>query len=299
MPHHPSCRRRGFTLIELLVVIAIIAILIGLLLPAVQKVREAAARSQCANNLKQMGIAVHAYHDVYKRLPNPEKTRVNMDCWMYKLLPYIDQGNLQKQTTNIYGTVIPLFLCPSETRNINADYNFGGTQYAMTSYLGVMGKTNATSPDTGLLGLRAVGLSTKETKVRLSDVKDGTSNTVMIAERPPSPELYWGWWAYEEWDSSLWAVVSSLLYTVDRPQGGTQGPGPPGTGATCPGPAYFSPGRGGFYCDANHFWSFHPGGGLWLLADGSVRFFDYSAGTTVIPAMATRNGGEVIDSSGF
>jgi prepilin-type N-terminal cleavage/methylation domain-containing protein/prepilin-type processing-associated H-X9-DG protein len=299
MPREHSSYRRGFTLIELLVVIAIIAILIGLLLPAVQKVREAAARTQCTNNMKQIGLALHGYHDAYKRLPG--KKGINQDSWMYKILPHIEQGNVQNQKQNVYGTVVGVYLCPSEQRNLTTiDYPFGGTPYAMTSYLGVIGKMMSDNPDTGVLGLRpkTVGLkSFPDPGVRLSDIKDGASNTVMVGERPPSPEYYWGWWGYEEWDNALW-VVSSLPYTVDRPQGSFPG-APPGTGQRCPSPSYFSPGNVNNYCDNDHFWSFHAGGGNWCLADGSVRFMGYAAGTTVIPPMATRAGGEVVDFSSY
>ena len=183
-------RKPGFTLIELLVVIAIIAILIGLLLPAVQKVREAAARMSCSNNLKQLGIALHSYHDAKGGLP-PGKDSNGFSGMAY-LLPYIEQQNIYTQinftvsSTNAANaaaraSVIKILLCPSDPVNSfptgSAGTNYRFNQGYNILYSGIPGgTTNANMPP-------ADGPFWDNSTVRLTDITDGTSHTAAMSEK--------------------------------------------------------------------------------------------------------------------
>jgi prepilin-type N-terminal cleavage/methylation domain-containing protein/prepilin-type processing-associated H-X9-DG protein len=288
--------RHGFTLIELLVVIAIIAILIALLVPAVQKVREAAARLQCQNNLKQIGLALHGYHDTNKHFPAPRGTHTapqylftEFRGWMCDILPNIEENGLATQMYTspwyvgffaTYHSPVKTYLCPSDPRNLFSVLAGNG---ALTSYLGVTGSDNDVNvqfngPTNGIFNISSPG-------IRLTDVTDGTSNTLMLGERPPSADLNLGWWGASDYDNLL---STRQLY------GDVFG------AAGCVSPGLFGPGDTGGPCNGsdNHFWSFHTGGANWVFGDGSVRFLPYSASPLTIP-LASRNGGEVVDISPY
>jgi prepilin-type N-terminal cleavage/methylation domain-containing protein len=258
-------KRLGFTLIELLVVIAIIAILIALLVPAVQKVREAAARTQSTNNLKQLGLATHGFHDTFKKFPlayagGPaypgssyfsKQPDGKIGSWINSILPYIEQTAVQNAGAT--GSQIPILICPADA-NAQKAYS---ANYGVTSYLAVI-SNGYYEERNGIINHRAA--------TTMVSISDGTSNTVMIGPRPPPPDQYWGWWAYGEQDS-CWYNDTMFPY---RPGSFTNA------------------------ADVNHYWSPFAGGGMWAFGDGSVRFIPYSA-ATLLPAMTSKNGGEVVN----
>src|SRR5262245_34316685 len=205
-------RRRGFTLIELLVVIAIIAILIGLLLPAVQKVREAAARMKCSNNLKQLALAAHNYHGVMEKFPPgvnqlsfPSAPRFRGVTLFVYLAPFMEQDNLSRDwnltdplvntqvpapgPTAKTATKVPILLCPSDVISGPNPVDAGSNRwYALTSYGGNGGSRSydpAAATNDGIFFVIGPGSQTAPTgqPVRVGDVTDGLSNTALFGER--------------------------------------------------------------------------------------------------------------------
>jgi len=315
MPPNLLRARSGFTLIELLVVIAIIAILIGLLVPAVQKVREAAARTQCSNNLKQIGLALHAYHDVNKRLPPGGISLIKTPAaptseaglaWQVLILPYIEQGNLAAKfdpTLGYRSTInwplgmiqVPIYFCPSATYNQSgstaeqggASTNGGGTvtlpaEPFTVHYIGNAGpKYSATDPNVDLPGstnggLAKTGVLFRDSKVRLTDITDGTSNTFLVGELSFNANQV-GFRIYirgcnSDGGHSACAGQRNVTYPLNsNPYNNANG---------------FNDGS---------FGSQHTGGANFLLSDGSVRFLSNSITFSVYQATATRSGGEVVN----
>jgi prepilin-type N-terminal cleavage/methylation domain-containing protein/prepilin-type processing-associated H-X9-DG protein len=290
--------RPGVTLVELLVVIAIVAVLIALLVPAVQKIRAAAARAQCSNNLKEIGLATHQFHNADKTFPPGMRFQKGSDpylymSWLTQLLPYLDQGPLWLTTERAYelssspfnnpphvglATVMPVFVCPTDSRAAEAHIApRNGFLVAFTSYLGVSGKDLKTND----------GILFRDSSIRMGDVTDGTSNTLLAGERPPSADFQFGWWYAGAGQRSTGSC--EMLMGVYE-----QNVLPVTVGSCAPGSYPYGPGVLTNQCDMFHYWSLHPGGAHFLFADGTVRFLNYSA-APLMPALASRAGGEAVD----
>jgi len=285
-------RVAGFTLVELLVVIGIISLLIGLLIPAVQSVREAARRTSCSNKVKQIGLALHDYESARKHFPSGI-VRIGADrfasaTWLTMILPYMEQEGVWDQALSDYRvmrspflghaglqTVLPSYLCPSDPESDGLHWTHDDLLVSVTDYLAVNG-TDYTKKD---------GIFYLDSQTKFSDILDGTSNTIAAGERPPSPDFWFGWWyAGNGMEGSgspdmvlgVREINNHFLYLEDCPAG----------------PYHFRPGKNQ-QCDALHFWSYHPGGANFLFADGSVRLMSYDS-DDILPALATRAGGEPV-----
>jgi prepilin-type N-terminal cleavage/methylation domain-containing protein/prepilin-type processing-associated H-X9-DG protein len=320
-----ATRRHAFTLIELLVVIAIIAILIGLLVPAVQKVRDAAARSQCQNNLKQIGVAMHNYHDTYKKLPPQTARNLNSCCygtWQMAILPFVEQkplwdiyqnfGNTtgsglnyeQKANLLVTSQRLPLFTCPADTPSAPKSGSFNGTTYNITqhNYLINVGNIDYAQGGDGKLPDQPAGLVfggapfSRSAQFRLTDITDGTSSTLMAAEVNQGQGADFRgltWWAegsgfttYRTPNNPLWDYISN-------------GNGAPGCvptsqnsmNADCQ--AHKTPNWNVFTARSRH-----TGGVNVVFCDGSTHFITNAISWATWQALGTSRGGEVVGDYG-
>jgi prepilin-type processing-associated H-X9-DG protein len=292
-----------------LVVIAIIAILIGLLLPAVQKVREAAARMKCSNSMKQIGLALHNFHDVRSVFPmgqpqgyyyanwysDPLVTNNDRSCWVAFILAYIEQGPVASQydtwsktwpgytSSSPFATVvIPTLVCPSDPNSPKVSTLGQGFH---TNYVTCQGNSYAT-PSTDPNGVNLNGMFYGRSKVRLTDVTDGTSNTVMVSELLQSPDTTAHDIRGRIWNSIHAATEFSTLY----PPNSTVGDNPMGYCVAIPFVPCASQSTVNAYTLAR---SRHTGGVNIVLADGSVRFVRDGVNPNVWLNLGTRAGGEV------
>lgn len=286
-------RSRGFTIIELLVSIAIIAVLISLLLPAVQTTRERARVTECKNHLKNLGLACHQFHETFGIFPRNTvrprgTTKLNdeppgnlwnwnsgtYETWLREITPFVEQPRARVQDA------IPLFGCPSDPRG--TDYRV--PDYGFTWYVGVY--SNPNSFNDGVL-VDDSDLKSKFT-ISISSVTDGTSQTILLTERPPAVDGDFGWW-----DSRC------CPEDVLSPVKGTTKPFSSGKYGNCADPAWYDKGNYVDRCAFNGLWSCHREGSNFCMADGSVRTLTYQisrqplGSTTLLEALATRAGAEV------
>jgi prepilin-type N-terminal cleavage/methylation domain-containing protein/prepilin-type processing-associated H-X9-DG protein len=356
--------RRGFTLIELLVVIAIIAVLVGLLLPAVQKARESANRTQCVNNLKQIGLGVQNFHDAYKYIPQNHRpttaaTATVRERWFTRILPFVDQAALYNQydeTSNwdsdpgtvtvggviypatippsaagypgnafVTNTPVPVAQCPSTPNGTRLDVNPQLTSpgsfanpaiFAVTDYAGVYGvhpyfyATTGIPAPTNPYGAINDSVGADTAPIKLTDITDGTSNTILVTESAGRPFLYQNGvqlgtnLTIHETNGGGWGRPASEIWLIGFTNKFGTTPGGPvainaANGVDWLGQFPYTAAAGAVTPPLNtdpggQIYSFHPGGANAVYADGSVHFLPQSIAPAVLASLVTRAAGDTV-----
>jgi type II secretory pathway pseudopilin PulG len=354
-------------MIEILVVLAILAVLVGLMVPAVQRVRDASNRIQCANHLHQIGLAFHQYHDQHGSFPPgldnmpwyaavglKQTQKYWMLSWMTRVLPFLEQDAVWRQMDTEednpkvpipqrydpwykqrfvgLGTEQPIFSCPADRRTlVTTQVTEYGQRYTMafTAYQGVSGiahrgghtytgntaswrlttQNDESDPTTGQkTGMNGMLIPVQNTTgrcrpgVKITDVSDGLSNTLMVGERPPSTDLIFGW-LFAGFGVSGDGDCDVILGISERNELNPFGDKDP-SGQPCS-PGHPDPRNAAAYqlrpgdlnnpCDQWHYYSLHAGGANFCLADASVHFLSYSISPYLQRALATRAGGEAVE----
>jgi prepilin-type N-terminal cleavage/methylation domain-containing protein/prepilin-type processing-associated H-X9-DG protein len=322
---HPN---RAFTLIELLVVIAIIAVLIALFLPAVQSAREAARRAQCINNLKQIGIALHSYHDAVGAFPPGYLSLVDPLTfdndgpgwgWASFLLNQLEQAPVYNSINFVLGiefpanqtarlTVLQSFLCPTDAWRRDTFTVVDATttstapghpicDVASSNYLGSIGTGDVSSLYPYIIDSdntppgrdNGNGLFCRNHSIKFAQITDGTSQTFAVGER--SQNLSRATWTGAVTNAAVPLVALQAERGLDPEGGGALVLSHTGEGHGPNSPSGLAHG--------DQYWALHPGGANFLFVDGSVRFIKEMVGFGVFQALATRQGGEILSSDAF
>ncbi len=289
-------RRRGLTLTEVLVAIAIVAVLGSLLLGAVQSARESTRRMECSNKIRQIGIATAHRLSLTRTFPTGTGKALGareFQSWMVQLLPFVEQTEMSSEIEEAYrfqsspfrplrhphlSVLNPNVACPSDPFGNRLQFSLEHQLLVgPTSYLGTNG-TNSLAKD---------GLLFYDSKVEVRDLRDGLSNTLLVGERPISGKFNFGWWYA--------GIGVRGDGTADHTLGIREVFDESVVRFPCPPRDFQFPKRApDSDCDGANFWSYHPGGAYFGLADGSVRFFAYGS-DKVLFKLSTRSGEELID----